>query len=189
MQEINRRYANTSEYARMKNGEIFPTNTAPVITMIDKQVQACLFTWGFPGWQEGGVIINARSETVAEKAMFRQAFVNRRCVIPATGFYEWQKVPGKKKKDRYLFSMPDTPVLYMAGLYSVYEQDGIKLPSFVILTTAANLSVQPIHNRMPVILEKHEQETWLKDAGFARHIIERQGPRLKALPVLARIEN
>jgi putative SOS response-associated peptidase YedK len=69
----------------------------------------------------------------------------------------------------------------MAGIYTVFEKEGIHLPGFVILTTAANSSVLPIHNRMPVVMEKQEQVLWLKDETFARQVIEREGPQLEAL--------
>jgi putative SOS response-associated peptidase YedK len=174
MDEINRRYLGKPEYASMKSGEIFPADIVPVIALKNKQPQVNLFKWGFPHWKGAGVIINARSETVFEKNMFREAFANRRCVIPATGFYEWQKDSSKKKKDKYLLKQSDTPMLYMAGIYAVYGN----LPGFVILTIAANPSVQPIHNRMPVIIKKQEQEVWLKDEDFARRIITREGPHL-----------
>lgn len=172
--EINRRYNDKPEYSRMKSGEVFPTDIVPAIAWADKIRQARLFTWGIPHWKGKGVIINARSETVLGKSMFSQDFARRRCIIPASGFFEWRQEPGSKKKEKYLFCGADAPVLYMAGLYN--NQPG--LPGFVILTTAASPSVQPVHNRMPVILEKHEQEEWLKDEGFARHILQRQGPHL-----------
>ncbi len=181
MQEINRRYANKPEYARIKSGEIFPTDTVPVLTLEDQAVQARLFNWGFPGWQGKGVIINARSETVVEKSMFRQAFMQRRCIIPSTGFYEWKAASTGRKKDKYFLRLADSPMLYMAGIYMVYEQAGMQLPGFVILTTAANPSMQPIHDRMPVIIARHEQAAWLQDEVLARHIIEREGPQLEAL--------
>lgn len=180
MQAINRRYADKPEYARIKSGEIFPTDMAPVLALEDQQVQAGLFTWGFPGWHGKGVIINARSETTAEKNTFRQAFLKRRCIIPSTGFYEWKSVGGSRRKDKYLLRLPNTPMLYMAGLYTVYEQAGRQLPGFVILTTAANPSMQPIHDRMPVIMAKNEQEAWLQDDVLARQIIKREGPKLEA---------
>lgn len=179
MQEINRRYANEPELTRMKSGEIFPTDIVPVLTWEDQQPQAGLFTWGFPGWQGKGVVINARSETVTEKSMFRQAFFERRCIIPATGFYEWKAAAGSRKKDKYLLRLRDSPMLYMAGIYTIYEQKGVQLPGFVILTTTANSSMQPIHDRMPVIVEPHEQADWLQDEVMAQHIITRQGPRLE----------
>jgi len=164
----------------MKSGEIFPTHVVPVLALENQTLQACLFSWGFPRWQSSGVVINARSETVLEKKMFRQAFLKRRCIIPCNGFYEWKKETGQKQKDKYLLRLPDNPMLYMAGIYTVYEQEGLQLPGFVILTTAANSSMQPIHDRMPVILEHNEQADWLQDEGFARHVIGRECPQLQA---------
>ena len=184
MQEINRRYADKPEYARIKSGEIFPADTVPVLVLEDQKVQARLFSWGFPRWQGKGVIINARSETAAEKSMFRQAFLQRRCIIPSTGFYEWKAAGTSRKKDKYLLRLADRPMLYMAGIYIENPQAGMQLPGFVVLTTAANPSMQPIHDRMPVIIEPHEQAAWLQDEVLARHIIAREGPQLKASIVL-----
>lgn len=183
IQEISRRYADSPTYTKMKNGEIFPSDIVPAIALEDNQAQSYLFSWGFPSWKGSGIIINARSETVLEKPMFREAFVKRRCIIPANGFYEWKKEASKKKKDKYFLHLPNTPVLYMAGFYNVYEKYGTCLPGFVILTTAASPSVQAIHDRMPVIIEKHEQESWLNDQDFALHVIGRKGPQLETLPI------
>lgn len=183
MQEINRRYAGTPEHALIKSGEIFPSNIVPVLSQQGKDTEAHLFSWGFPSWQGKGLIINARSETVTEKPMFRQAFLNRRCIIPSTGFYEWKHIDGQKKKDKYLFRLPGRMVLYMAGIYALLEKDNIKFPGFVILTTAANSSVKTIHDRMPVILQPEEKEAWLTDNSYARHLIEREGPLLEAAMV------
>lgn len=178
MHEINRRYANQPDLAKLKSGEIFPANMVPVIALEEDKPQPQLFTWGFPRWKGSGVIINARSETAAEKGMFRQALQKRRCIIPSSGFYEWHHEGGRKKKDKYLFRLPDTSMLYMAGLYTVYEKEGTYQPAFVILTTAANRSVQSIHDRMPVIIAGEEQEAWLKDEVFAYHVLQREGPCL-----------
>ena len=182
--EINRRYAGQPELGQMKSGEIFPTDIVPVIALEAEQLRPYLFSWGFPRWQESGVIINARSETAEEKGMFRQALQKRRCIIPASGFYEWRHEGNKKQKDKYIFSRTETPVLYMAGIYTFYKKEGFELPAFVILTTAANRSVQPVHNRMPVIIAGDEQEMWLKDEVFARHVLEREGPPLKMIGCL-----
>lgn len=167
----------------MKSGEIFPTDTVPVLALEGQTMRACLFNWGFPRWQGKGVIINARSETVLEKSMFRQAFMQRRCIIPATGFYEWKQVNGSRKKDKYLLRLTDSPMLYMAGIYLENPQAGRQLPGFVILTTAASSSMQAIHDRMPVTVEAQEREAWLQDEIMARHIIAREGPCLQARPV------
>lgn len=180
IQEINRRYADKPEY-QMKSGEIFPTDTVLVLT--GRSIEARLFRWGFPRRQDKGVIINARSETVLEKNIFRQAFLKRRCIIPSTGFYEWKKAAGSRKKDKYLLRWSDSPMLYMAGIYMEDFQAGLPLSGFVILTTKASPSVQVIHDRMPVILSRQEQADWLQDEAWARHVLEREGPQLQALTV------
>lgn len=182
IQEINRRYADKPDY-KMKSGEIFPTDTVPVLAMEGKQITARLFRWGIPRWQGKGVVINARRETVLEKNMFRQAFLKRRCIIPSTGFYEWKQAAGSRKKDKYLLHSPDSPMLYMAGIYIEDSQAGLQLPGFVILTTQASPSMQAIHDRMPVILSRQEQADWLQDEAWARHVLEREGPQLQALAV------
>ena len=181
MREINRRYADKPELAKMTSGEIFPTNMVPVIALEENKPQPQLFSWGFPRWQGSGVIINARSETAAEKGMFRQSLQERRCIIPAAGFYEWRHEEGRKKKDKYFFFLPDKPMLYMAGLYTVYKKEGIYQSAFVILTAAANQSVQSIHDRMPVIIAGGEQELWLKDEIFAHQVLQREGPCLEMI--------
>ncbi|MBP1760726.1 MAG: yedK [Firmicutes bacterium] len=180
MRQINQRYAGRPEYARMKSGEIFPTDVVPVLALEDQTVRTSLFSWGFPRWQGSGVIINARRETVLEKKIFRQAFFERRCIIPSTGFFEWKKGTEQKGKDKYLLRLPNTPMLFMAGIYANYRREGMDLPGFVILTTAASSSVQPIHDRMPVILQPDERTDWLQYESFARRVIEREGPSLEA---------
>ena len=70
-------------------GEIFPSNAAPIIAVSSKRITPEFFVWGFPGFQKKELIINARSETAAQKPTFKQALIQRRCVVPSTGFYEW----------------------------------------------------------------------------------------------------
>ena len=139
--------------APVKTGEIFPTNIVPVIPSGGKP-QA--MKWGFLKFDGKGHIINARSETAAEKAMFRKPLHEGRCLIPASNYFEWMTVDGKKQK--YAISSGDTP-LYMAGLYR-YEK-GSNLPSMVILTRDAVPEISFIHDRMPVILTKEQQLNWL----------------------------
>lgn len=150
-----------------KTGEIFPTNHAPVYTASDGRPGLAVMQWGFPKWDGKGVIINAKSETAAEKRTFSRLLEEKRCVIPATGFYEWQK------KDKYLFQMKDTPMLYMAGLYSKFQDNENTKECFVIFTRAANRSIQDIHDRMPVILHKNELENWLMDKRFIEPTFQR----------------
>jgi len=165
---------NYSGEATATTGEIFPTNIAPILCIQNEQTSLRLMKWGFPKWDGKGVIINAKSETAAEKRMFSKPMKQRRCVIPSTGFYEWTK--GSKQKDKYQFNDPNTPMLYMAGLYSEYSNG--KKPehlteSFVILTRDANTYIEDIHDRMPVILRKDELDSWLRDYDFATTITRR----------------
>jgi len=156
-------------------GEIFPAATAAVYT--NDGIAAV--KWGFPHWQNTGVIINARSETALEKNMFRKALRERRCVVPSNGFYEWRRVSGRKYKDKYLFRQPKDRMLYMAGMVSTFKDTlGVEYSAFVILTTAANESVAPIHDRMPVILEPDERNWWLEDDVFMELALHRPSPEL-----------
>ena len=117
--------------------EVFPSATAPIIVASNGKAKPELVKWGFPGFQKNELIINVRSETSSQKPKFKQAFFSRRCVVPSTGFYEWSHDSQKKK---YKFNLPDQENLYMAGLWNEY--DGEK--RFVILTTSANQSMEPM---------------------------------------------
>lgn len=156
------------KHHNVKLGEIFPTNVAPVI--LKDSVNA--FKWGFPNFTKKGVIINARSETIGEKRMFKTSFQSRRCVIPSCGFYEWQG------KDKYHFTLPSSPILYMAGIYNEFADENC----FVILTTKANQSMENIHDRMPVILEKDMIHGWINDDNAAIHILHQEPPALRRAP-------
>jgi len=164
-----------SSLSTLPRGEVFPANIAPIITNDGAEA----VKWGFPHWKGAGVIINARSETAAEKSMFRKPLLERRCVIPSSGFFEWDRVSGKKKKDKYLLRRPGEHVLFMAGMINSFrDADGQDYSAFVILTTAANSSVAPIHDRMPVILAPDERDRWLSDNRFMEYALHRPGPEL-----------
>jgi putative SOS response-associated peptidase YedK len=117
--------------------------------------------WGFPRWDNtSGVIINARSETVLEKKTFRESFLKRRIVVPASGFFEWDHRQAGKR-DKYFFSLAGQ-VVYMAGIYSSFPApDGSQVECFVILTCPAGETVSPLHDRMPVMMPKAAIRTWL----------------------------
>jgi len=169
--EINKKYNNTPQGEAMKTGEIFPTDIAPVLVAEQQSSQAVLMTWGFPRWQGSGVIINARAETAAEKPMFRSSISQRRCIIPSTGFFEWDHLDGKPKS-KFLLHSKESPILYMAGLYSKFEDPRVgKYAAYVILTVDANASVRPIHDRMPLVVEPGQYDRWLHDEGYARTIM------------------
>jgi putative SOS response-associated peptidase YedK len=109
-------------------------------------------------------MINARAETLGEKAAFKAAFKRRRCLIPADGFYEWQKLPGQKTKVPHHITRADGEPLAFAGLWEVWrgpEKDQEPLRSVTIVTTAANETMAPIHDRMPVILPETAWDSWL----------------------------
>ena len=152
----------------VKTGEIFPTNSAPVLFSEHGTVRADAVVWGFPHFKGSGVIINARSETAAEKRMFAKPLLTRRCIVPAGGFFEWDK-----EKNKHLFTRSDTP-LYMAGLYN--EFGGEK--RYVILTRGANSSMVDIHDRMPVILDRADVREWLNNTEAAMHIMQTASPEL-----------
>jgi len=163
-------------HSTLTKGEIYPTNIAPVFI----RDGAATVKWGFPNWKNSGVIINARAETAPEKNMFRKPLLENRCVIPSSGFYEWDRVSGRKKKEKYLLRRPGARMLYMAGMMSVFcDAAGCDYSAFVILTTAANDFVAPIHDRMPVILAPDELDRWITDDGFTEHVLRRAGPELE----------
>ncbi len=136
------------------SGEIYPTNIAPAIGM-DGRPQA--MKWGFPRYDGKGQVINARSETAGEKAMFRRPLSEGRCLIPASNYFEWENVGGKKKK--YALRPEGAEVMYMAALSRLDPETGI--PLFVILTRPAANDIAFIHNRMPVILPRTLLDDWL----------------------------
>lgn len=144
----------------MKKGEIFPTNTAPILCHDTDEIKPELSTWGFPRFGAKGVIINARSESADDRPMFRKSLHTRRCVVPSTGFYEWSQCSPKTK---YRFNLPNNSTLYMAGIFNEFNGEN----RFVILTTSANQSIEDVHNRMPVVLPKQMAEDWIMSEEFA----------------------
>lgn len=163
-----------------KTGEISPTDNVPVVASNNGKTVLTIMKWGFPKWDKSGVIVNAKSETAAEKKMFASAIASRRVVVPSNGFYEWTRNDGEPKV-KYRFNSPDTPMLYMAGLYTDFtneKSDSNLTKRFSILTCPANPSVSEIHNRMPVILHKNEIVRWLRDYEYAKYIMSRDNVAL-----------
>jgi len=144
---------------------IAPTQRAPVIRANEKgERSAAMLRWGLaPHWSktpERGPI-NARVEGIADKPMFRTAIKSRRCIVPASGFYEWQVIDGSKTKQPwYMTPSPssEVPFFAFAGLWESHDEIG---ETFCILTTAPNELMRPIHDRMPVILHREQWENWL----------------------------
>ena len=142
----------------IKTGEIFPTNIAPVLIKQQNNIKPFAMQWGFPKFDGKGVIINARSETAATKPTFAKSLMLRRCLIPTTGFYEW-KTEEDKKKSKYLFTVPNNEILYLAGIYNTFKD----VDCFTILTASPNKYIDDVHNRMPVVLDKNEYSCWLNN--------------------------
>ena len=152
--------------------EVFPSANVPIIASTENKIKPEFFVWGFPGFHKKELIINARSETAAQKPTFKQAMLHRRCVVPSTGFYEWSHDSQKKK---YKFNLPEQENLYMAGIWNEYEGE----KHFVILTTVANQSMTPIHNRMPLILPKELIRSWINDTELALSFLTQIPPELR----------
>jgi putative SOS response-associated peptidase YedK len=126
-----------------------------------------MFKWGLiPSWSKdpsiGDRMINARSETLAEKPSFRNAYRRRRCLILSDGFYEWQQNPDLKTKQPVYIRFNDGRPFAFAGLWEIWNSpDGSEIRSCTIITTQPNSLLQPIHNRMPVLLPSDAYPEWL----------------------------
>ena len=147
-----------------RTGAVFPSQKATVIMGREHHLEAEQMPWGFPRFEGRGLLINARAETAAERRTFRESVLHRRCVIPAKGFWEWNK-----SKEKFSFERPDAQVMFMAGCYDCFDGQ----ERFVILTTEANSSVKPVHDRMPLILEQNELEDWVTDDGAAEYFMHK----------------
>jgi len=158
--ELEDRYRVEVSDAIRANYNVAPSQTMPVIT----EDGLHMMRWGLiPKWAKdekiGYKLINARSETVFEKPMWKGIIKQRRCLIPANGFYEWQK-NGKEKQPFYIH-LPDDSVFSFAGLWETWEHDGKSWETYSILTTTPNNEMESIHDRMPVILHKDDEAHWL----------------------------
>lgn len=156
--------ANALEFPARYN--IAPTQPVLIVrrTLAGEREQY-LVRWGLiPSWvkdpRDFTTLINARSETAAEKPSFRGSMRHRRCIVPATGFYEWTGKPGAKQP--HLFRPRNGDVMALAGLAEHWVgADGSELETMAILTTSANATMAPYHDRMPVILAPEHFDVWL----------------------------
>jgi putative SOS response-associated peptidase YedK len=148
---------------------IAPTQTVVAVRQSEQGDgrELALLRWGLiPSWSKdmkiGSSLINARADGVATKPSFRHAFKKKRCLIPADGFYEWQAVPGQKTKQPFHIGVRDVPVFAFAGLWEQWtDPEGKPVQTSAIITTDANEAMQPVHNRMPVILDPADYDEWL----------------------------
>jgi putative SOS response-associated peptidase YedK len=160
------RYAEQPNFPARYN--IAPTQPVAVVRLNEGQRQFVLMRWGLlPSWVKDPktftLLINARGESVREKPAFRNAMKRRRCLIPADGFYEWQGTPGRKVP--YYIHAKDGRPLAFAGLWETWTgPNGEELDTATIVTTGANDTLRPIHDRMPVIVPPEAFDLWL-DSG------------------------
>ena len=152
--------------------DIHPSEVAPVITAEGQSLCCRWQKWGFPGFHGKQLIFNARSESVMEKKMFRESAGQRRIVVPAAWFYEWNK-----NKEKNIFYREGQSVLYMAGLYNRYQDED----RFVILTTEANDSMRAVHDRMPLVLERDEIQRWLNEDQLVENFLQKKPPLLEKI--------
>ena len=160
---------------KYKTGEIFPGDTVPAGSEHSGQLLPVPATFGFPGFSGGKLLINARSETAAEKPAFAESLRQRRIILPANGFFEWSR---DEKRAKYRFSVESARTIYLCGLYRLV--DGA--PHFVILTRAANDSMRSTHDRMPVIAGEDQVRPYLTDRDAAMEIIATASPELSRVP-------
>ncbi|MGN0293135.1 MAG: SOS response-associated peptidase [Lachnospiraceae bacterium] len=176
----------------LRQGDIHPSDTAAVISGSvsgkGSLLHAGKMQWGFPGFDGKQLLINARAETAAEKRTFRDSVRHYRCVIPAKHFYEWDR-----NKTKVTFTWKESSCLYFAGLYipccgaesRINRMENCrenrkenKAFRFVILTTAANDSMKPVHDRMPLILQENQIRDWIFDDGVTGKILGQGSPVL-----------
>lgn len=141
---------------------IAPTQKLWAITESNKERSLSLLQWGLiPSWSKKPTgFINARAETLEAKPSFKEAFLRRRCLIPADGFYEWEKL-GKAKQPHY-FQMKDAAPFFFAGIWDEWQGDGTFVKTGGIITTTPNKLLATIHDRMPVIVSSDGVDSWLR---------------------------
>lgn len=168
--------------ARIKQGDVFPSETAAVLAQTPKGFRPYPMEWGYPMKGANRRVINARTETAGEKPMFAGSLLGQKCAVPCTGFYEWQKADGKNTK--YLITLKGTPFFYLGGLYNRFAAGEKAFANrFVILTTPADRQMRAIHSRMPLLIPPDQKELWLTQRQDIPALIERleKAPRGLAL--------
>jgi putative SOS response-associated peptidase YedK len=175
-------YSDPSTLAHRFSAGVLPDirprfNVAPTqnILIVREESDKRHFAWArwglIPHWAKdvdiGYSTINARAETVADKPVFRDAFRRRRCLIPADGFYEWQAKPGSKAKQPWFLVLRNRLPMALAGLWERWRSpEGEEVESCSIIVTEANTLMQPIHDRMPVILAPGHWDAWLETSSY-----------------------
>ena len=159
----------SNDLAPLPNYNICPTNQIHTVTSDDGQRRLRPMRWGFiPHWYKtengGPLLINARAETIAEKPAFKAACRERRCLVPATGFYEWTKDEDGNRLPWYIHPT-EGDLIAFAGVWQNWERDGVAHTTCAIVTTEANAPMSAIHHRMPVTVAAKDWGLWLGEDG------------------------
>lgn len=159
-------------------GEVRPTDLVPVIAPSSKSQEPTVFpmVWGFTIPRRQTSLFNARVESATEKPTFKESWEKRRCIVPASWYYEWEHLinasTGKSKTgDKYMIQAKGSNVIYLAGLYRLEEIAGIQVPVFTILTREPSDEIRFIHDRMPVMLPKEYIREWVNPNSKPEEII------------------
>lgn len=173
-EELELRYLNKVRQERPRLGflpsyNLAPTQQSPIILVRDHQTSIGSMRFGLiPSWskslKEAGRynLINARGEEIAEKPAFKSAFKHRRCIVPLSGFYEWKKASDGSKRP-FAIHLQNGGIASVAGIWQGWKSTdtGEETLSFSIITTAPNSFMEPIHNRMPVLLSRQDELAWM----------------------------
>ncbi len=173
---------------------IAPDLDVPVI-LNESPDEVTVARWGLvPSWSKEEKstysMINARAETLLEKPAYKRLVKNRRCLVIADSFYEWKKTDGKKVPYRIMLKSDD--LFAFAGLWDVWEKEGKKITSCTIITISPNKLLSTIHDRMPVILDGHDEKEWLKGEDPERVmklLHSYQADKMKAYPISTAVNN
>jgi putative SOS response-associated peptidase YedK len=189
------------------NYNVAPTNAVHVVRAREGHREIDLMRWGLvPSWAKdtkiGSKLINARAETAAAKPAFRSAMKRRRCLVPATGFYEWAKVEGQKTKQPYYITRADDEPVVFAGLWAAWKSkehddsgggDEDWLITCTLITTTPNHEMKEIHDRMPVLIPPSDWDRWLDPANSVDQVgdILTSAPDglLRLTPITTRVNN
>ncbi|HMO73621.1 MAG TPA: SOS response-associated peptidase [Paracoccaceae bacterium] len=157
---------------------VCPTQTIPVVTSEGGVRRLRPMRWGFlPQWYktpaDGPLIINARADTIATKPAFREAVRARRCLVPASGFYEWETAADGRTKLPWYFTRADGQPMALAGLWQRWERDGQAIDTCAIVSTDAGPGMAGLHHREAVVLEPADWPLWLGEAGHGAAVLMR----------------
>lgn len=178
---------------------IAPTQPIAIVRMVGGARRFALVRWGLvPSWVKDPktftLIINARAEGIQDKPSFRAAMRHRRCLVPASGFYEWRRMPGSnsgKTRQPFWFRPRDGRPIAFAGLWETWADrlTGGEIDSGVIVTTGANAAVAPIHDRMPVVIDPRDFDRWLTGEPAEADALLKPAPDdlLEAIPISNRV--